>query len=315
MAKVTGLTASKMLEIQTEAETAKNLAVSSIVRAEAARDLAVSSSELAEASATASRQNSQSAAAASASAAASADRAEQASGGVDMTVINQRLSAMDSAILNKANLVDGKIPFGEVPTSQSPLVNTIPTRTTGGRLPGIGIPTVASDAATKEYVDQLGAALDADLVDFESTLASKQDLMMTTRLDATVDGSTVATESIECAFLAAPVAMEITAVVLTFDDPINISGTTNSVNVRIVHRPNSSVSGINIVQLSSEQQRIGGPTETNRRKAWNMKNGNWNTASNRIVPAGDIISLVLGSPKGSFRFTFPCIITLMWRPI
>lgn len=315
MAKVTGLTAQKMLEIEGEANEAKNVAQSAVISTERARDLAVSAAEQSEVSNASAQSASTSSSMSAASALASAERAEAAAGGVDMDVINLRLAAMDSNIANKANLVSGKIPFAEVPTTQTATENTIPSRGAGGRLLGIGTPTTSTDAATKAYVDQMMNVLDADLADFENSLASKQDLMMTTRLDATVDGADVATNSIECAFLAAPVDMEITAVVLTFDDPIHISGTTNSVNVRIVHRANSAASGINIVQLSSTQQPIGGSGESHRRKAWNMKNGNWNTAANRIVPAGDVISLVLGSPVGSFRFTFPVIITIMWRPI
>lgn len=315
MAKVTGLTATKMLEIENKSEEAKNVALGTLSQSEQARDAAMSAANAASVGATNSQAAAQLASSSATNASNSADRAEAAADGVDMDAINQRLSDMDTNIQGKANLVGGKVPFAELSTSQATDPNTIPSRAAGGRLPGIGAPTSANDAVNKAHLDAVLQAIDADLTDFQNSMASKQDLMLTTRLDAMLDGQTVATAAFECALLAAPVDMELTAVVLTFDDPIHISGTTNSVNVRIVHRPNSDVSGINIVQLSSEKQTIGGPTEASRRKAWNMKNGSWNTASNRVVPAGDIISLVLGSPKGSFRFTFPVIITMMWRPI
>lgn len=317
MARVTGLTAVKMMEIQDLANEAVTSAADSILITESARDTAVTAAtnatnaiqmvQLSETNASTYADN----------ALAAAERAESASGGIDMSAITDRLDSMDDSISSKATLVNGKIAYSEVPTSQSATQNTIPSRTTNGRLPGIGTPTATTDAATKAYVDQFVTAVDADLVDMENMMASKQDLMMTTTLNAFNGGANYANGAAECTIVAAPVAMEITAVVLTWDSAINISGSTNRCNIRIVHRANTAASAVNIVQLASVQQPIGGSTTASQRKAWNMKNGTWNTASNRIVPANNVISFVLGTYNGgmgNINFLLPMTVTIMWRP-
>lgn len=314
MAKVTGLTAGKMLEIQQDALNALSVSQAAATAADSSRSQAQSF-----ASSAAAARNEALTAANNASSAASlatteANRAEAAAGSVNMDAINLRLNQMDTNIANKANLVGGKVPFVELATSVLPDPSTIPARVIDGRLPGIGDPIDLSDAVNKQYLDGLISLLDDDLTDFGSLFATKQDLMFSTRIETFGSTNIVNSQAAELVFLAAPVAMEITDVSLVFENAVNIGGTTNSCNIRIVHRPNTDADGINIVQQSSEVRRIGGSGDTNRRKVWPMKNGNWNTASNRIVPMGDAISLVVGSPKGSFQLPLPFALTMMWRP-
>lgn len=97
---------------------------------------AVAQSETAAANASASSED---AAAAAARAAASADT-------IDVSVLNQRIDS-------KADLTGGVVPDGQLGATQSPTPNTIPKRADAGQLPGIGAPKLATDAATKQYVD------------------------------------------------------------------------------------------------------------------------------------------------------------------
>lgn len=312
MAKVTGLTAAKMLEIQTISENAKDIALSSIEVSSAARDAAVQASEAAQAAITLASESANAASASAQSASDEADRAELAAQSVDMDAINSRLSAMDASLAGKASLVSGKVPFSQLATSQSATQDTIPSRASNGRLPGIGTPTGATDAAPKGYVDNILSAVDADLADYEAQFARKDDLMFSLKIDTFVDGQTSTSGAIEVALMALPVDIEILAVCLTWDDPINIAGTNNSCNARIVFRPNTAASATNVVQMSSETQRMGGSSDADRRKVWNMKNGTWGT---KRVPAGNVLSFVLGSVKGSINFTLPMTVTIMYRPV
>lgn len=317
MARVTGLTAGKMLEIQTLANDAVESARTSILVTETARDTAVAAASNASNAIEIVQTAETNASTHAANALDAAERAEAASGGIDMGAINTRLDGMDTTIAAKANLVNGKVPFEEVLTSQTATQNTIPSRTTNGRLPGVGTPTATTDAATKGYVDSFVNAVDADLTDMEKQMASKQDLMFSTTINAFVGGGMSTSSEIECTLVAAPVAMEITAVVLTWDSRINISGSTNRCNIRIIHRKNTDDNAVNIVQLGSPQQPIGGGTIASQRKAWNMKNGTWDRTAARIVPANNVISFVLGKYNGgmgSINFMLPMTVTIMWRP-
>lgn len=315
MAKVTGLTAAKMLEIQGISEQAAIIAQSSIEVSSAARDAAQQASEQATSAVNLAAQSATAASASAQAASEQADRAETAASSVDMDAINARLTAMDDAIASKASLVGGKVPFAQLATSQSATQDTIPSRASGGRLPGIGTPTGATDAVPKAYIDNLMAALDADMTDFETLFARKDDLMFSTKIDTFVDGQTSTSMAVEVALMALPIDIEITAVCLTWDDPINIGGTAASCNARIVYRANTDAAATNIVQLSSTVQRMGGSGDANRRKVWNMKNGSWNNGSSRIIPAGNVVSFVLGSIVGAINFTLPMTVTIMYRPV
>lgn len=74
--------------------------------------------------------------------------------------LNNLETQYDSAIQDitpllaqKADLSSGKVPVAQLPTSTTTTTNTLPVRSTSGRIPGVGTPTAASDAAPKSYVD------------------------------------------------------------------------------------------------------------------------------------------------------------------
>lgn len=248
-----------------------------------------------------------------------ADRAEAAANSVDMGAITDRLDGVDGVLGLKADLVDGHVPGSQLPIAQTATAGTIPERATGGRLPGIGLPTVASDAATKAYIDDAVAAmasgLASDLAAFQAQVLLIQDQMTTVRIDQSSSGAGAVTAQEEYLLMYAPFPIEITGVTLVLDGLVNISGTTNSMNIRIVRRANSGATAIDVVSLNTNQQAVGGSTASDRRKPWSMAAGNWGAVTNRRLAAGQSLSLVFGSIVGSPSWTMPMIAQIEWRPV
>lgn len=270
------------------------------------------------------------------------------------TQYDEAVGEMSEMLALKANLVNGKVPVSELPTSTaatantvpvrgtggivqgvgtpvsasdaatkayvdsrlfatstSPTADTVPLRGSGGRLLGIGTPTAASDAATKAYVDTLGT----DMATFETQVALQQDMFTSSRISTSLDGTMTQSSPIEFHLFYAPFRMQVTGITLVFDNPLSISGSTNSTNVRIVHRQNSGATAIEIVTKNTSVQGIGGNAATDRRKPWSMTNGTWGPIANRQVPMGNSVSLVFGTFTGNATVEFPLTATVEWRPV
>lgn len=65
------------------------------------------------------------------------------------TQYDNSVAYTDQKNLSKADLVGGKVPMGQVNTSESATPGTIPVRTTSGRIPGVGNPQEAGDAVNQ----------------------------------------------------------------------------------------------------------------------------------------------------------------------
>lgn len=70
------------------------------------------------------------------------------------TQYDESVEYTDEQLSSKASLdSSGRVVLDQIPTAKTPIPDTIPVRSTGGRIEGVGSPTDMSDAATKGYVD------------------------------------------------------------------------------------------------------------------------------------------------------------------
>lgn len=230
------------------------------------------------------------------------------------TQYEEAMIETEKLVAKKADLIGGKVPMQQINTATATTPQTIPVRGASGIIGGAGDPIVATDVVNKRSLDAVETRAGQDLATAQSQLAMFQDLVMTVRIDRTVTDSGSITAAAEHLLLVPPYPMLITSVDFSFDNPINISGTVNSCNFRIVHRPNTAASGIDIVQKSTKTEGIGGAGDANRRKRWSMTNGSWGSQANRLVPVGNCISWVIGSPTGSFSIPTPVTVTIGYRP-
>ena len=201
-----------------------------------------------------------------------------------------------------------------VPYSSTATANTVPRRTGAGQLPVPETPDTDTAAASKKYVDTARAALSTDISNITANSASVEDLLLIGRVDQTQTGNTNLASSAEYVLAVAPFDMEIVGLTMICDAAVNISGSTNAMTVRLIHRANSGASAVDVVSKTTAQQALGGTGTSDRRKPWSFNSGTWGSGDAVIVPAGEYISVVF-SFTGTAALDLPATFTIQWRPV
>lgn len=219
---------------------------------------------------------------------------------------------LDAGLAGKANLVSGKVPDDELGVAQTATSGTIPKRSTSGRLPGIGTPSAQSDATPKGYVDTgISAAVapvSTQLTAMEGVMLTKDDLLFTTIISGTADGTTFVPETIYShynKFFVAPFPLRILSATLMFSRPQDAS--TSSKNFNLALRRFRSGTGAQIVEKTTWAEAIVADT------AWSFDGATWNEA-NRVLQAGDGLGFG-GSVAGGAKLTYPVAVTVRFARV
>lgn len=103
------------------------------------------------------------------------------------TQYDEAAAYTDSAVSDRAALdATGKVPVDLIPTSKSALPDTIPVRSAGGVIEGVGYPENPQDAANKEFVETFSASANDTTV---SSLVSDVNSETRTSLNSVIQRS------------------------------------------------------------------------------------------------------------------------------
>lgn len=219
---------------------------------------------------------------------------------------------LDAGLAGKANLVAGKVPDAEIGASTAATVGTIPKRSVAGRLPGIGVPTAASEATPKSYVDDgittAVAPVSGQVNAMQGVMLTKDDLMLTTIISGVPDLATVASETTFShynEFFVAPFPLRILSAQIMFSRVQETYTATKYWNLTL-RRLRANV-GANIVEKSTFAE------QPLQRTAWNFDGATWNE-TNRVLQAGDGLAFG-GSVAGGGKISYPVAVTVRFARV
>lgn len=182
---------------------------------------------------------------------------------------------------------------------------TLPMRQASGRVPGIGTPVAAAEAANKGYVDQkIATAL-------EST-ASVDELIFTSRHDCGYAGTSAIVEfttTTSHTVMVAPFPLEITSVVLSFERFSIERHASNYVRAW----PQKGRDGVNTPMAAQKNTSTGSGGEAiATRKAWSLTDGG---ITDGKMAKDDLLMIVLGVTGAPGPIQYPFTATVKYRPL